>query len=97
MGLLAMKTLIHRTWRDGESHKYPKSWCKPIYDNEALGVAAMKYGLYKGAVTLVPPGNFSHFNFMLSHIDQCIKEPITDAEWELLRKEADAVRQEMIF
>lgn len=97
MGLLAMKTLIHRKWRAGEESAYPKSWCKPIYGNEALGVAGMKYGLHKGAVSLVPPGNFEHFRFMLDHIDTCLREPLTEEEWAMLRREAAAVREEMIF
>jgi len=97
IGLLAMKTLIYRRWREGEQRTYPKSWCRPIYGNEALGVAAMKYGLYKGAATLVPPGNYEHFCFMLDHIEECMKHPLTETEWALLRKEASAVREEMIF
>lgn len=96
IGLLAMKTLIHRTWRDGEEHLFPKSWCKPLWDNEDLMVAGMKYGLYKGAATLIPPGNEKHFQFMLHHIDRAL-EPITDEEWELLRTEAAKVKNEMIF
>lgn len=97
-GLLAMKTLIHRAWlNDDERKAYPKSWCKPIYEDEALGVAAMKYGLSKGAATLVPPGNYEHFCFMLDHIDTCLSEPLSDAEWALLRAEAEAVKAHPIF
>lgn len=96
-GLLAMKTLIHRVWRDGDDRsKFPKSWCKPV-DNEKLGVAGMKYGLYKGAATLIPPGDNYHFEFMLDHIDECLASPLTAEEWELLRTEAVLVKDEMIF
>lgn len=97
IGLLAMKTLILRTWREGEERVFPKSWCKPIWDDEALMVAAMKYGLYKGATTLIPPGNFKHFTFMLDHIDACLANPLSDEEWALLRTEAAKVKDEMIF
>ena len=97
-GLLAMKTLIHRAWLDGEDRSaYPKSWCKPISGDEALGVAAMKYGLSKGAATLIPPGNFEHFTFMTDHIDDCLAAPLTDAEWARLREEAAHVEQHAIF
>ena len=95
-GLLAMKTLIYRTWREGEERIYPKSWCKPITGNDALRVAGMKYGLFKGAATLIPPGNFECFSFMLDHIDQAL-EPLTEEEWELLRREAELVKKELIF
>lgn len=96
IGLLAMKTLIHRRWREGEERVYPKSWCKPVYENEALRVAGMKYGLYKGAATLIPPGNYDRFRFMLNHIDRAL-EPLTEEEWALLRTEAETVKNELIF
>lgn len=97
IGLLAMKTLAHRNWREGEDRVYPKSWCKPVFDQEELGVAAMKYGFAKGATAIVPPGNFHHFQFALEHIEQCVSEPLTQAEWTLLRREAEAVKDELIF
>jgi len=96
-GLIAMKTLVHRRWLDGEERVYPKSWCKPLYGCEPLMVAAMKYGLEKGAATLVPPGNFEHFSFMLDHIDECAENPLTGAERELLRREAEQVSDKLIF
>jgi len=96
IGLIAIKTLIVRKWREAETHEFPKSWCKPIWENEPLSVAAMKYGFTKGAGILIPPGNFIHQRFMLEHIDQC-REPLTDAEWALLRAEADKVKDEVIF
>lgn len=97
IGLLAMKTLIHRAWRDTDDRStYPKSWCKPISGNDALGVAAMKYGLLKGANTLVPPGNIEHFRFMIEHQD-ALAAPLSDAEWALLRSEAERVNEYPIF
>jgi len=98
IGLLAMKTLIHRAWTDGDDRdSFPKSWCKPISGNDALGVAAMKYGVLKGADTLVPPGNYESFTFMLGHIEEAYATPLTEAEWTLLRHEAEAVREYPIF
>ncbi len=100
-GLLAIKTLVRRLWRDGEERDYPKSWCKPILSrpNEgdtALAVAGMKYALSKGAQTLVPPGDIAHFRFMLAHIGDCTG-PLTDSEYEMLRTEAEKVKDELIF
>lgn len=96
-GLLAMKTLIHRRWRDGERRDiFVKSWCKPI-DSVALAIAGMKYGLYKGAATLVPPGDFINFKFMVDNIEKCVSEPLTDVEWNLLKNEAELVKNEHIF
>jgi Predicted oxidoreductases of the aldo/keto reductase family len=96
-GLLAMKTLVHRKWRAGERRDiFHKAWCKPIYE-EPLGIAGMKYGLYKGADTLIPPGDYINYKFIVDHIDQCTDEPLTDAEWDLMRREAELVKNESIF
>jgi predicted aldo/keto reductase-like oxidoreductase len=96
-GLLGMKSLVRRNWRDGEARPYPKSWCQPIWGDEALGVAAMKYAVAKGADTLVPPGNIEHFTFMLEHADECYNQPMTEDEWAMLRREAKAAEKELIF
>ena len=97
IGLLGMKALVRRNWREGEARPYPKSWCQPIWGDEALGVAAMKYAVLKGAHTLVPPGNIEHFTFMLNHADECYQSPMTEAEWAMLRREAEAASNELIF
>lgn len=91
IGLIAIKTLIERSWREDETHSFPKSWCKPVWDNEPLAVAAMKYAIIKGAGLLIPPGNIAHQRFMVEHIDAC-KEPLSDGEWALLRSEAEKVK-----
>ncbi len=99
MGLLAMKAMIERGWLETDDRsRFPKSWCKPIYEAQ-LTIAAIKYALHKGAHTLVPPGNFEHFTFLVENIDECIKNPITGEELEMLRKEAgrDEARGNMIF
>lgn len=97
LGLLGMKSLVRRQWREGEPRPYPKSWCQPLWGDEALSVAAMKYAVLKGAHTLVPPGNLEHFLFMLDHVDQCYRDPMTEAEWAMLRSGAEAVKDELIF
>lgn len=97
VGLLAMKTLIHRAWIDGDKRDtFPKSWCKPISGNDSLGVAAMKYGISKDAATLIPPGNWESFSFMLDHIDEAMS-PLSQTEWALLQSEAQIVRDHPIF
>ncbi len=57
----------------------------------------MKYAVLKGSDTLVPPGNYEHFAFMLDHVDESFLEPMTDAEWAMLRREAKAAENELIF
>lgn len=99
-GLLAMKTLAHRTWREGEAKRYPKSWCRPLDtegDDVAIALAAMKYGFSKGAHTLIPPGDIDHYRFMLDHIDEVLENPLTAEDLALLTREAELVKDETIF
>ena len=97
IGLLGMKSLVRRQWREGEERLYPKSWCQPIWGNDALSIAAMKYAVLKGANTLVPPGNYEHFSFMLKHADVSFTQPMTEEEWDMLRQEAKEAANELIF
>jgi len=98
VGLLAIKTLVERQWLAGDERtRYPKSWCKPIAGNDALSVAAMKYAVFKGAATQIPPGNFEHLCFVLEHMAECLENPLTDGEWALLRAEAEKARDSLIF
>jgi aryl-alcohol dehydrogenase-like predicted oxidoreductase len=97
IGLIAIKALIERKWREGEAHAFPKSWCKPIWDNEPLAVAAMKYAYSKGAAMLIPPGNFAHQRFMIDHADLSKNEPLSAKELDMLRAEAEIVKGEAIF
>ena len=77
IGLLGMKTLAHRKWREGEQRAYPKSWCKIVFGDETLMKLALKYTLSRGAHAVVPPGNFESFKFCAENIDECADNPPT--------------------
>jgi aryl-alcohol dehydrogenase-like predicted oxidoreductase len=93
-GLLAMKSMIHRSWRSREERDesgFPKSWCKPIIDDERFAVAAIKYALSLGADAIVPPGNFTHFRFAVEHIDECLEAPLGQQDVKYLQRELEDI------
>jgi RPA family protein len=88
LGLLGMKAFIHRAWLDEDERKasrFPKSWCMPITDDDAFTLAALKYAFSLGIDTLVPPGNFENFSFAVEHAEECLANPLNDADMALLR------------
>ncbi|MGI6201078.1 MAG: aldo/keto reductase [Christensenellales bacterium] len=101
VGLLGMKGLIHRAWlsdQERASSAYPKSWCKPFSpDQEALAVAALRYALSLGADALVPPGNIESFSFVLDHIEDCLAQPLSDADRALLTAELPHIQGHAFF
>ena len=99
-GLLGMKALIHRAWiddREREASRFPKSWCKPISENDALGVAAIKYTLSLGADAVVPPGNFESFTFAVEHIEECLRNPLTKDDADFLKEELAKIEGRYFF
>jgi len=97
-GLLGMKVLAHRLWADENEHKrFPKSWCKTIYDDDALAVTAIKYALSKGVHAVVPPGNFEQFSYVVEHMDECVNNPLTDDDMRFLNQELINVSDKHIF
>ena len=101
VGILAMKAFVERSWnsdRERYDSKYPKSWCKPIdTDDEAFGVAAMKYALALGVDTLIPPGNYDNFSFAVEHIDECLTNPLSNADRAFLADKLKTVRGKEFF
>jgi aryl-alcohol dehydrogenase-like predicted oxidoreductase len=101
MGILAIKELIERRWKDEKERTaspWPKSWCKPIdADDTELRIAAMKYTLSLGVDVLDPPGDFSNFSFVVSHIDECLASPLNDQDRDLLRSRYEKVKDFPFF
>jgi len=101
MGVLGMKAFIERSWENDDERKasrFPKSWCKPIdVEEEAFGVAAMKYALSLGVDTLVPPGNYASFSFAVEHIEEALRSPLTEEENALLNGKLAQVRGKEFF
>ena len=90
MGVIGMKAFVERAWDSEEEQRnsvFPKSWCKPFdIDDEAFGMACMRYALKLGADVLVPPGNFESFSFGVEHIEQCLAEPFGPQDEAILNE-----------
>ena len=84
-GFISIKSQAERVWNEGEEQTYPLSWTKPIDDNDHLAICALKYALSLGADTIIPPGNFKHFSFVFDHIDECLKNPLTQEDITYLK------------
>lgn len=101
MGVLCMKAFIERRWEsDAEraASAFPKSWCKPIdVEDEAFGMAAMRYALSLGVDTLIPPGNFESFRFAVEHAEACVSAPYAPADEALLKEKLETVRGKEFF
>lgn len=101
MGVLGMKAFIERKWDSPEERAaspFPKSWCKPIdIEDEAFGIAAMKYALSLGVDVLVPPGNYASFSFAVDHIDSCLEHPLDEKDLFFLQEKLKTVRGKEFF
>lgn len=99
-GFLGMKSMIHRAWENDEERVnsiHPKSWCKPIVNNDEFRIAAMKYALSLGIDTLIPPGNFECFSFAVDHADEILSSPLSEKEMELLKSELKGIEGKYFF
>jgi len=56
-GILAIKSLAHRRWKDGEERHGYKTWYKPLFDNDEIAMLALKFTLSKGIHSAVSPGD----------------------------------------
>ncbi len=101
MGVLGMKAFIERRWENDEERQqspYPKSWCKPIaVEDEAFGMAAMRYALSLGADTLIPPGNFPSFQFAVEHVESCLLTPYSESDQSLLEEKLQQMKGKEFF
>lgn len=102
VGVLCMKSMIERSWKDDEDRyasSYPKSWCRPfdVKNESDLLMAAVRYALSLDVDTIIPPGNFDHFKFAVEHIDEMIDDPLSDADRQLLSGHLAAVSDYPFF
>lgn len=69
MGILALKTLAKRRWKDGEERKWSKCWYYPVdtFGEASLGV---RFTLSKPITAAVSPGHEELFQWLCDAADQ---------------------------
>ncbi len=85
---LALKAMAHTTWKEGESHTYPKCWYHPIEDPD-LAHKALRFTLSEDITAAIPPGDERLFRIALAAAPGI--QPLSAAERrELLASAAGA-------
>jgi aryl-alcohol dehydrogenase-like predicted oxidoreductase len=85
LGLLALKTLAKRKWREGEVKQWPKCWYKPVETREEAQIA-VRFTFSMPVTAGVSPGHFELFQWMCDAAESI--GPLPPAEEEALRARA---------
>jgi len=64
MGILALKAMAHRPWREGEERNISKVWYKPLSEEEEAG-KGLRFTLSHPVTSAIPPGNEDLFAMAL--------------------------------
>ena len=92
MGILALKTLAKRAWKEDEERDWSKTWYSPV-DSYEEAKMAVRFTLSKPVTAAVSPGHAELLWWACDAADTF--EPITDEETEALA--AKAANLEAIF
>lgn len=83
MGVLALKSLAKRRWREDEEHEWPKCWYRPV-ESEKEANLALRFTLSKPITAAVCP---SHAEFLWMACDVADEfTPLTAEEEELVKE-----------
>jgi hypothetical protein len=88
MGILALKTLAKRMWKDGEEKPWPKCWYRPVESKEEARLA-VRFTLSLPITAGVSPGEMELFRWMCDAAESL--KPLTPAEEASLRAEASVL------
>ena len=95
MGTIAMKALAHRKWKQDEEKTYPKTWYKPIFDDDKLASKALRFTLTRDVSVALSPGDARMLRLGLDIIED--KDKIKLSETELVKLKERAQQTEPIF
>jgi aryl-alcohol dehydrogenase-like predicted oxidoreductase len=91
MGILALKTLAKRRWKEGEQRKWSKTWYSPVDTFEEASLA-VRFTLSKPITAGTSPGHFELFSWMCDAADQFTPlTPEEDAELARLSQDLEPI------
>lgn len=68
-GVMAIKSLAQRRWKNAEGRHGYECWYKPLFDNNELAKLALKFTLSKKVATAVSPGDYRMLSKGLDLLD----------------------------
>lgn len=84
MGIIAIKTLALRPYKEGETSRYENNWYLPVEDNE-LCALAMRYTANTGNVIMVTPGIPAYLDLMIQIVRENEElKPLTQNEMNIV-------------
>lgn len=93
MGIIAMKALAHRPWKENEDDNfYPNCWYKPIYDDPELASKALRFTLAQPISIALSPGDARMLRLGLDIIEDKEKIEISEKEIKELKKLAYKIK-----
>ena len=83
MGILALKAMAWRRWKEGEEHTNSKTWYKPLPDREQAR-EGLRFTLSHPVTAAIPPGHEDLFSMALELATEF--KPMDSGEIEAIKK-----------
>ena len=83
MGILALKAMAWRRWKEGEEHTNSKTWYKPLPDREQSR-EGLRFTLSHPVTAAIPPGHEDLFSMALELATEF--KPMDSGEIEAIKK-----------
>ena len=86
---LALKSLAHRNWNEGEQRVYNKCWYKPLEDEEMIDLA-LRFTLSAPITAAIPPGHIEYLRLAVKVVENF--KPLTEEERLILKEKSKEIK-----
>ncbi|MFW5985392.1 MAG: aldo/keto reductase [Halanaerobiaceae bacterium] len=69
-GIMAIKALAHRQWKDDDDRNDYNVWYKPLFDNDELAELALRFSLTRDIDSAISPGDIRMLNKGLDIVEK---------------------------